>query len=100
MKLTIRSNNVSVFEIHPTSSNPSFHKVTSLDITIRAWKDSYCLCGDRFFIISGNIVTVWDFSQDLWANWQIGKQPRYVSQGFISLDQSNTVSSQTGFRNR
>lgn len=84
MKLTIRVNNVSVFEIHPTSSNPSFHKVASLDIAIRAWRDRYCLCGDRLFIVSGGVVTVWDFSQDLWANWEIGKQPSYVSQCLIS----------------
>lgn len=73
------ANNVSVFEIHPTSSNPSFHKVASLDIAIHAWQDHYCLCGDRLFIIFGNVVTVWDFSQNLWANWEIGKQPSYVS---------------------
>ena len=72
----IRATNVSVFEIYPTFSNPSFRKIASLDVVLHeAVHEIYCLCGDRLFIAHENIVTVWDFSRNLWAMWEMEEVP-------------------------
>ena len=68
--------NISVFESHPTSSNPSFRKIASLDVVLHeALQEVYCLCGDRLFIVYDNIVTVWDFSRNLCAIWELAEAP-------------------------
>ncbi|EDR07955.1 uncharacterized protein LACBIDRAFT_294302 [Laccaria bicolor S238N-H82] len=75
----IRANNVTAFEIYPTSSNPSFRKITSLDVVLHEAWEIYCLCGDRLSINYQNIVTVWDFSRNLWASWEVERTPASIS---------------------
>ena len=95
----IRANNVTAFEIYPTSSNPSFRKITSLDVVLHeSWQDIYCLCGDRLVIVCQNIVTVWDFSKNLWASWEVEKAP--VNVRHSESPECMVVLSQTDFGNR
>lgn len=77
--LSAQANNVTVFEIYPTSSNPSFRKITSLDVVLHEAWEIYCLCGDRLSINYQNIVTVWDFSRNLWASWEVERTPASIS---------------------
>ena len=88
-----------MFEIYPTSSNPSFRKITSLGVVLHeSWQDIYCLCGDRLVIVYQNIVTVWDFSKNLWASWEVEKAPANVRHA--ASPECIVVLSQTDFGNR
>ena len=87
-----------MFEIYPTSSNPSFRKIASLDVVLHEAWDIYCLCGDRILIVYENTVTVWDFFSNLWASWEVEKAPVRVRHSVFL--ECTMVLSGTDFGNR
>lgn len=72
-----------MYETFPLEDQPTLNEIALLGVDSTAATFAPRLAGDRVVFLDGNIIKVWDFVNDLWAEWDTQKDFLNVSLPFI-----------------
>lgn len=64
---------IAVYEIFPLEAQPTINEIALLGIDSTAPTIAPRLAGNWVVFLEGRIVKVWDFVNDLWAEWNTQK---------------------------